>query len=93
MRGLPGRLGYVHCLSRSGGRLGLSPECRDKQWLGPCSSRPGAALIHHRGAEERTGLGVGGASAAVGMCCVKNKLSKQGNRVFENKNLEFNLGI
>lgn len=89
MGGLRRSLGYavavppvpfmcVQCLSRSGGRLGLSPECRDKQWLGPCSSRPGAAFMHHRGAQERKepGAGVEGASAAAETCCVKNKLSK-----------------
>lgn len=66
------------CLNQSGGRLGLSPECRDKQWLGPCSSRPGAAFMHHRGVQERKEPRAGSvvASAAVGTCCVKNKLSK-----------------
>lgn len=58
--GTPWQAGFVHCLSRSGGTMGLSPECRDKQWLRPCSSRPGAAFIHHRGAQERKGLGVVG---------------------------------
>lgn len=76
MRGLPSRLGYAMallpvplCLRQSDGRLGLSAGTNSGLEQPSCTTEECRR-------EKKPRAGSGGASAAVGTCCVKNKLSE-----------------